>query len=101
MDSERQCADPGTEKSEGRSRGICIQRVLAKWYCGCSTILLDIELRNVQKAHGSWRRIHIFGFEEGRSVTEIATAIRLLAAAGVEWGTDFGLCGLDGCVAGV
>ena len=34
--------------------------------------------------------IHIFGFEEGRSATEIFTAIRLMAAAARERGLDLG-----------
>ena len=33
---------------EKRHRGICVQSVLAKWYCGCLTILLQIEMRSVE-----------------------------------------------------
>ena len=42
-------------------------------------------------------RVHTFGFEEGRSETEISTAIRLMAAAAREWGPEFGIiaCALD------
>ena len=34
---------------EGQTRGICVQSVLAKWYCGCPSILLEMELREVEK----------------------------------------------------
>ena len=34
---------------EGQTRGICVQSVLAKWYCGCLTIFLDVERRNMEK----------------------------------------------------
>ena len=37
------------DRLEGQTRGICAQSVLAKWYCGCLTILLEMELRNVEK----------------------------------------------------
>ena len=37
-------------------------------------------------------KIHTFGLEEGRGATEIATAIGLMAAAGVERGSLFGVC---------
>ena len=33
----------------------------------------------------SWEDIHIFGFEERRSATEISMAIRVLAAAARDW----------------
>ena len=36
----------------------------------------------------SVQRVYTFGFEEGRNATEIAMAIRLLAAAGCEWRND-------------
>ena len=41
--------------------------------------------------------MHTFGFEEGRSATEISTAIRLLAAAAREWRPELGVttCSLD------
>ena len=35
------------DRLEGQTRGICVQSVLAKWYCGCLTILLHIEMRSV------------------------------------------------------
>ena len=39
--------------------------------------------------------MHTFGFEEGRSATEISTAIRLLAAAAREWRLGVITCSLD------
>ena len=62
------------DRLEGQTRGICVQSVLAKWYCGCLTILLQIEMRSVERRDKSWANIHTFGFEEGRSATEISTA---------------------------
>ena len=35
------------DRLEGQTRGICVQSFLAKWYCGCFTILLHIEMRSV------------------------------------------------------
>ena len=74
-----------------------MQSVLAKWYCGCPSTLLEMELREVEKEGKSWGDIRIFGFEEGRSATEISTAIRLMAAAAREWGPELGFitCSLD------
>ena len=43
------------------------------------------------KKEKSWDAIHTFGFEEGRSATEISTNIRLLAAAAREWGPVLGV----------
>ena len=56
-----------------------------------------MELREVEKEDKSWRDIRIFGFEEGRSATEISTAIRLMAAAAREWGPELGFitCSMD------
>ena len=34
---------------EGQTGGICVQSVLAKWYCGCLSILLEMELRELGK----------------------------------------------------
>ena len=50
-----------------------------------------MELRNVGKKDKSWDEIHTFGFEEGRSATEISTAIRLMAAAAREWRPELGV----------
>ena len=85
------------ERLEGQTRGICVQCVLAKWYCGCLTILLEMELRTVGDKHKSWDEIHTFGFEEGRSATEISTTIRLMAAAAGEWRPELGVitCSMD------
>ena len=41
-------------------------------------------MRNVGKRDNGWDNLHTFGFEEGRSATEIPTAIRLMAAAAQE-----------------
>ena len=79
------------DRLEGQTRCICVQSVLAKWYCGCLTILLEMELRNVGKKDKSWDETHTSGFEECRSATEISTAIRLLAAAAREWGLELGV----------
>ena len=51
----------------------------------------------MKKRDKSWDEVHTFGFEEGRSTTEISTAIRLLAAAAREWGPELGVitCSLD------
>ena len=54
----------------------------SKWNC---SFLLEMELRELGKRDKSWEDIHIFGFEEGRSATEISTAIRLMAATAKEW----------------
>ena len=35
------------DRLEEQRKGICVQSVLAKWYCGCFTILFEMELRNV------------------------------------------------------
>ena len=85
------------DKLEGQTRGICVQSVLAKWYCVCLTFLFDMDLRNVDKRDKKWDEVHTFGFEEGRSATAISTAIRLLAAAAREWGLELGVitCFLD------
>ena len=48
-------------------------------------------LTKVGKKDKSWDETHTFGFEEGRSATEIATAMRLLAAAAREWRPELGL----------
>ena len=54
-------------------------------------------MRNVGKRDNGWDNLHTFGFEEGRSATEIPTAIRLTAAAAQEWGADSGyvVCSID------
>ena len=47
--------------------------------------------RNVGRRDKEWKNLHTFGFEEGRSATEIPAAIRLMAAGAEEWGTDLGV----------
>ena len=42
-------------------------------------------MKNVGRRDKEWENLHTFGFEEGRSATEIPTAIRLMAAAAQEW----------------
>ena len=64
--------------------------VLTKWYCGCLTILVEMELREVERRDKSWGDIHTFGFEEGRSATEISIAIGLMAVAAREWSPEVG-----------
>ena len=85
------------EKLEGQTRGICVQSVLAKWYCGCLTILMEMEMKNVGRRDKVWENLHTFGFEEGRSATGIPTGILLMAAAAQESGADLGLvvCSVD------
>ena len=47
----------------------------------------------IGKNNGGWENIHTSGFEEGTIVSEIATAIRVMAASAQEWGTSLGtLC---------
>ena len=61
------------------------------------SILLEMELGEVEKRDKSWRDIRIFGFTEGRSAIEISTAIRPMAAVAREWGPELGFiaCSLD------
>ena len=86
-----------SSRLEGQTRGIWVQGVLAKWYCGCFSTLLEMELRKFGKRDISWGSVHTLGFEEGRSSTEISTSIRLVAAAAREWGPELGFitCSLD------
>ena len=51
----------------------------------CVGQVVLLEMKMVQTTDEFWKEIHTFGFEEGRSATEIATAIRLMAAVGSEW----------------
>ena len=69
------------DRLEGQTRGICAQSVLAKWYCGCLTILLEMELWIRREKDKNLDELHSLGFEEGRSATEISASIRLMAAA--------------------
>ena len=61
-----------------------MQSALVKWYCGCLTILLELEMRRIGKREKVSECILTFGSEEGRSATEISTAIRLMAAGARE-----------------
>ena len=55
------------DKLEGQTRGICVQSVLTKWYCGCLTVLLGMEMRSIGRRDKGWECIDTFGFEGGRS----------------------------------
>ena len=46
------------DRLEGQSRGICVQSVLPKWYCGCITILMEIEMRNIGRNDEEWVSVH-------------------------------------------
>ena len=54
-------------------------------------------MRSVGKRDTVWQNLHSFGFEEGRSATEIPTAIRLMLAAAQEWRAELCLvaCSVD------
>ena len=54
-------------------------------------------MRNVGRGDKVWENLHTFGFEEGRSATEIPSATRLMEAAAQECGADLGLvaCSMD------
>ena len=71
-----------------QTRGIGVQSVLAKWYCGCLTILMEMEKRNVGGRDKVWENLDTFGFEEGRSAAAIPSAIKSMTAAAQEWGAD-------------
>ena len=79
----------GIEKLEGRTRGICVQNVLAD----CFLSMLD---RSVGYGDDECpkdkrmleKQVRTFGFEESRSAAEITTETPLVAAAGVEWRYD-------------
>ena len=53
------------DRLERETRGICIQSVLAKWYCGCLTILLKMELSQGEKKNKNLDETNTYGFEEG------------------------------------
>ena len=55
-----------------------------------------LELRQVEGENENWNETHTYGFEEGRSATEIF-AMRFLAAVAREWGPEMGfvVCSLD------
>ena len=57
------------ENGDRQTREICVQSVLVKWYCGCLTISLEIEWRNVGRRDKSWGELQTLTFEEGRSAT--------------------------------
>ena len=48
-------------------------------------------MRNSVRNNSGWDELHTFGFEDGRSATEIATAIRLTASSAHEWGNDLSI----------
>ena len=63
------------------------------WYCGCLTG--NEECSKERQFVGE--NLHTFGFEEGRSATEIPSCIFLMAAAAQEWWADLGFiaCSMD------
>ena len=70
-----------------QTRGICIQSVLAKWYCGC---LANFSQRSIASACLNSRglaNICTSGYEEGTGATQIAATPKLLASAAREWET--------------
>ena len=75
----------------GDERNLCAERAgqvvlwMSIYFCW------KWKLRNVEKRDKSWSGIHTFGFEEGRSATELSTVIRLMAAAAREWGPELGV----------
>ena len=50
-----------------------------------SSFLMEVEIRDVGRRDNEWEDLHTVEFEEGRSATEILTAIRLMVAAAHEW----------------
>ena len=70
---------------DGKARGVCVKSVVAMWYCGCLTMLVDIEIRNIQRNRGCWNKNHTLDFENGRCATEISTAIRLSGSLWHPW----------------
>ena len=43
------------EKLEGQTRGIRVQSVLAKCYCGCLIFLMEMEMKNLRKREKAGR----------------------------------------------
>ena len=43
------------DRQEGQTRDNFVQSVLAKWYCGCLTILMETEMRNMGREQRYWR----------------------------------------------
>ena len=58
---------------------------------------VSLEMKNVRRRDKLLENLHTFGFEEGRSATEIPTSIILKAAAAQEWWADLGFiaCSMD------
>ena len=79
------------ERPERQTGGICEQSVLARRCCGCLTILMEIEMMNIGRKNKGCENVPYFGFEEGRSATEIAIALRLMAAAAKDWFGELGI----------
>ena len=81
MAEERYCIDSEAGWVLRGLMGRLVVSVVAKWYCGCLTVLLDIdEMKNVQRNRGCWDGFQISGLEEGRSATQISTAVGLSAS---------------------
>ena len=54
-------------------------------------------MRIIGKSNGGWENFHTCGFEEGTRVSEIATALRVMAGTAQEWRNELGMivCSLD------
>ena len=78
------------KKLEGQTRAICVQSVLAKWYCGCLTSLLEMELRKVEKRDKVGKKCVLLDVKKAEVRLIFSTAIRLMAAAR-EWGPELGV----------
>ena len=81
------------DRLEGQRRGICVQSVLAKWYCGYLTILLEMELRNVGKKDKSRDEIHTKAEVRLRSPRPLDSWRRLQESGEPELGVI--ICSLD------
>ena len=48
------------ETLESQTWNIGAQSVLVKWYCGCLTILMGMEMRNAGRGDKVWENLHTF-----------------------------------------
>ena len=63
MAQEHHCPDTQEkviETLESQTRNICVQSALAKWYCGCLTILMEMEMRNAGWRDKVWENLHTY-----------------------------------------
>ena len=54
----------GLTQLDKETRRICVRSVLATWYFWCLTILLDLELRKMQKTDKSWQGVHTYALKK-------------------------------------